>query len=208
MKQIILTLFSVMILVLSLLIILSLQQRSIRQTKLANGLNDLLEEYMEGAMMNEEFRTQTNQEFSSWFLDKLDQRISEEATYDISVKNRDISGGIVAVDVKESFVNVNGDSGDLSYQNAVIVEQEEMPKTGCVQYEIPEEVANEYQYPVILKTYTIEVGSNLKSPQVIQIPGKSFVGWWDEKEDVIYKESEIKDQVMKFEDRRFVAVYQ
>ena len=84
MKQIILTLFSVMILVLSLLIILSLQQRSIRQTKLANGLNDLLEEYMEGAMMNEEFRTQTNQEFSSWFLDKLDQRISEEATYDIS----------------------------------------------------------------------------------------------------------------------------
>ena len=101
MKQIILMGTGIFVLLITTLILISLQGRQIRQTKLDNGVTELMEAYMEQSYYNREIKTQSDETCQQWFQTSLQERISEEGEFDVKVLSRDMSIGLLSLAVVE-----------------------------------------------------------------------------------------------------------
>ncbi len=194
MKQLLYIGSGVVIVILTTLIIITLQGRQIRQTKLDNGLTELMEEYMEEAYVDSNLKGMNDKEFVEWFQANLQKRVNEEGEYEVVVNKRDMENGILSLKVVETYEHISGDVGKITAENVVIKEEEEMTSMYEVVYNLPKELAKEYRIPELVRRYVFPIGTDVSTPIPPTLSGKEFIEW--------------KEEINKPFKHVFVAVYQ
>ncbi len=208
MKQILLMGSGVMILVLTSLILITLQGRQIRQTKLNNGLSELMEEYMEGAYADLELKNLSDEECLKWFEKHLKERINEDAAFEVTILSRDMNEGILSLEIVETYEHINGDEGVLKEKNTVVVEADDTKETYEVFYCLSKDMAKEYRLPVLIRKYVFPIGASINCPKAPELEGKRFLCWREEKTNNIYSQEELEDYRITKNNQVFIAVYE
>lgn len=208
MKQIIFAGVGVIFVVLTSLIILTLQGGMIRKTKLENAVLELMEEYMEEACENYELRNMSEEEFIDWFTKNLSMRISEDGEYEVIVEKRDMKKGILSLLVNEKYKHIIGSQGSFAVSNTIIKEEEPVKELKSVSFYYPKEVADELRRPELIAKYTFQSGTEITVQNPPSIEGKQFLYWKDVVSNQIYAKEELQKVMIGFMDQSFVAVYQ
>ena len=208
MKQIIFMGVGVIFIVLTSIIIITLQSGSIRKTKLENAVSELMEEYMEESYENAKLRNLDEKEFEKWFKENLSMRISEDGEYEVTVEKRNMQSGILSLCVRESYKHIIGSEGKISVRNTVLKEEESLKSLNRVSFCLTKEMANEIRRPELIARYIFAQGKEIVVPNPPLIEGKRFWGWKDIKSNQTYGKEELKKIVIGFSDQTFVAVYQ
>ena len=208
MKQIILMGTGIFVLLITTLILISLQGRQIRQTKLDNGVTELMEAYMEQSYYNREIKTQSDEKCKQWFQTGLQERISEEGEFDVKVLNRDMSIGLLSLAVVERYHHVTGSEGSISIEKTILQEEEQKQTYRWISFSIPKELANQYRIPTLVERYTVSVGEGLNCPKAPDLDGLRFCYWKENATGSEFQNEEINELTVGLDSREFVAVYE
>lgn len=208
MKQVIMMSTGIVVVILTSLIILTMQGSRIRKTKLDNGVTELMEEYMETSYSDLELKNMSDASFTTWFKENLKERISEEGEFDIVIKNRDMKSGILSMEVKETYHHIIGTKGELVSERTVIKEEEKTPPIQEIGFYISKEMAKEYRIPTLVMKYAFPVGTKINCPAAPNVLGMKFLYWKEEGTDQIFQPYELEDMKVGADKRTFVAVYE
>ena len=208
MKQIILMGTGIFVLLITTLILISLQGRQIRQTKLDNGVTELMEAYMEQSYYDRKIKTQSDENCQQWFQNSLQERISEEGEIEVKVLNRDMSLGLLTLSVVERYHHVTGSEGSISIEKTILQEEEQKQTYSWVSFSIPKELAHQYRIPTLVERYTVSVGGSIICPKAPDLDGLRFCYWKEDATGSVFQNQEINGLTVGLESREFVAVYE
>lgn len=179
MKKIIMAFSLVMYITLAVLIIMTVDSKSIRQAEIESSLKQALDTAIDSAMSdNSAYTAENEDECIANFLQNLCLKL--ESNSDIRVNILDISEkGLMTVEVTAKFKNAGGRESTVSSVKTMIYEKTE--EEGEIQtYEIIYNVEGE-----VYKTYGIEKENVIIIPPTPDIEGKTFKHWTDNEGNII-----------------------
>lgn len=179
MKKIIISISMVMYITLTVLIIMTVDSKSIRQAEIEGSLKQALDTAIDSAMSdNSAYTTENKDECIANFLQNLCLKL--ESSSDVKINILDISEkGIMTVEVTAKFKNAGGRESTVSSIKTMIYEKTE--KEGEIEtYEVIYNVEGE-----VYKTYGIEKENIIVAPPTPYIEGKTFKYWTDNDGNII-----------------------
>lgn len=176
MKKIILAFSLCMMILITVLIVMSVDAKDIRQDEINGSLPEALETAVENAMSetyeDRAYRTENTQEFISDFLEKLCMQIDSAEDIEVKVLDTDERHGLMSVEVTAVFPNAGGNVSRVSCVKTAIFEKEQ--DAASEEYaEITFINDNE-----VYKVYSIQKGGNVIIPKNPEDTG--FLHWADE----------------------------
>lgn len=176
MKKVILAFSLSMMILLTVLTVMTVDAKSIRQAEISGSLSEALETAVENAMSelyeDRAYATEDTQEFVSDFMEKLCIQI--DSAEDLNVRILDIDEhGLLSVEVTAAFNNAGGRVSRVSCVKTAVFEkaQEDVqPGYAEVTYIVDGEA---------YKVYSIQKGSNVLLPKEPDTE-KTFLYWIDE----------------------------
>lgn len=179
MKNIIIGLFSIIILVLLFQISFSLYGRSTRQQEARDSIENAMKTAMNVLTDDREYRPESNEEFVSDFLEAFLMEIESKSNVTVNILDVNYEKGLLSVEGILQFKYPNGKESSVSAQRTIILEQF---------YHVVESEKYTIQYIVdgqTYKQYTLKEGTPYITPNTPTADGKTFQGWKNINTDTI-----------------------
>lgn len=170
MKQVIYTLSGFLIFVMTVMVLLSIQGRSLRQTE----VGEALAESMEGAMLalgKEQEQTPDKDSMITGFLQLFLAQLNSTSDVEVTVRQADAARGLLSVAVTEQYRHPNGKEGSVSEERIAVLNQEE---------ESEQQTCTALFYTadnILYKQCVVTQGDICRVPKRPQKEGKTFRGW-------------------------------
>ena len=161
--------------ILSVIIVLTINGRNMRTNELNDALNSSLEETVRNLKDDNTYSINNADEYVADFMEAFLVQINSDSTVTINVLGVDYEKGLLSVEVIESYKHSNGNNGSVSAIRTVIFEQ----ATESSDSVADEQVKITYMLPhnIIYKEFTVKKGSDIIMPQNPSIDGKEFLQW-------------------------------
>lgn len=201
MKNIAIGIFSTLTLLLTILIIFSVDGRVQRKIELENALNNAMTVALEGIMESKEYAPASNEELIADFEQAFFIQINSMSDINLDYLDVDYEKGLLSVEAVSHFTYLTGAEGSVAVQKSMILDlyEDELSKTTFdVTYMVQ---GNKY------RNYKVFYGSTLWTPPTPSVEGQTFKGWKDEATSQLYNEEQVQTLVC---DRKmvFVAVFE
>lgn len=167
------------IVVITILIVISMDSRSIRTQEIENGLSQAMESSVNSLLLKDSYSITDRDKFIADLLQSLLLQIDSDSDITVNILNCDIDKGIITVEATENYYYPNGNIGTVSSIKTVILEQ---PHTVAAQVE-----AEMYTIVFLLqdnegnieiyKEYRLEKNTNIIIPPNPTMEGKTFKHW-------------------------------
>ena len=197
MKKIILAFSLGMMILTTVLIVMSVDAKDIRQDEINGSLPEALEAAVESAMAqiyeDRAYSTGDSDEFVADFLEKFCMQIDSAEDIEVKVLDMDKEHGLMSVEVNASFPNAGGNVSRLSCVKTAIFEKEQ--DTAAQEYVRITFMTNDGEY----KVYSLPKGSSLIIPKNPEDTG--FRYWSD------VNGHQIDESYIVNEDMTIIAVY-
>lgn len=197
MKKIILAFSLGMMILTTVLIVMSVDAKDIRQDEINGSLPEALEAAVESAMAqiyeDRAYSTGDSDEFVADFLEKFCMQIDSAEDIEVKVLDMDKEHGLMSVEVNASFPNAGGNVSRLSCVKTAVFEKEQ--DTAAQEYVRITFITNDGEY----KVYSMPKGSSLIIPKNPEDTG--FRYWSD------VNGHQIDESYIVNEDMTIIAVY-
>ena len=197
MKKIILSFSLGMMILTTVLIVMSVDAKDIRQDEINGSLPEALEAAVESAMSetyeDRAYTAENSDEFVTDFLEKLCIQIDSAEDIEVKVLDMDKEHGLMSVEVNASFPNAGGNVSRLSCVKTAVFEKEQ--DTAAQEYAKNTFMTNDGEY----KVYSLPKGSRLIIPKSPEDTG--FRYWSD------VNGHQIDESYIVNEDMTIIAVY-
>lgn len=197
MKKIILAFSLGMMILTTVLIVMSVDAKDIRQDEINGSLPEALEAAVESAMAqiyeDRAYSTGDSDEFVADFLEKFCMQIDSAEDIEVKVLDMDKEHGLMSVEVNASFPNAGGNVSRLSCVKTAVFEKEQ--DTAAQEYAKITFMTNDGEY----KVYSLPKGSRLIIPKSPEDTG--FRYWSD------VNGHQIDESYIVNEDMTIIAVY-
>jgi len=197
MKKIILAFSLGMMILTTVLIVMSVDAKDIRQDEINGSLPEALEAAVESAMAqiyeDRAYSTGDSDEFVADFLEKFCMQIDSAEDIEVKVLDMDKEHGLMSVEVNASFPNAGGNVSRLSCVKTAVFEKEQ--DTAAQEYVRITFMTNDGEY----KVYSLPKGSSLIIPKNPEDTG--FRYWSD------VNGHQIDESYIVNEDMTIIAVY-
>lgn len=197
MKKIILAFSLGMMILTTVLIVMSVDAKDIRQDEINGSLPEALEAAVESAMAqtyeDRAYSTGDSDEFVTDFLEKFCMQIDSAEDIEVKVLDMDKEHGLMSVEVNASFPNAGGNVSRLSCVKTAVFEKEQ--DTAAQEYAKITFMTNDGEY----KVYSLPKGSRLIIPKSPEDTG--FRYWSD------VNGHQIDESYIVNEDMTIIAVY-
>ena len=197
MKKIILAFSLGMMILTTVLIVMSVDAKGIRQDEINGSLPEALEAAVESAMAqiyeDRAYSTGDSDEFVADFLEKFCMQIDSAEDIEVKVLDMDKEHGLMSVEVNASFPNAGGNVSRLSCVKTAVFEKEQ--DTAAQEYVRITFMTNDGEY----KVYSLPKGSSLIIPKNPEDTG--FRYWSD------VNGHQIDESYIVNEDMTIIAVY-
>lgn len=197
MKKIILSFSLGMMILTTVLIVMSVDAKDIRQDEINGSLPEALEAAVESAMAqtyeDRAYSTGDSDEFVTDFLEKFCMQIDSAEDIEVKVLDMDKEHGLMSVEVNASFPNAGGNVSRLSCVKTAVFEKEQ--DTAAQEYAKITFMTNDGEY----KVYSLPKGSRLIIPKSPEDTG--FRYWSD------VNGHQIDESYIVNEDMTIIAVY-
>lgn len=197
MKKIILAFSLGMMILTTVLIVMSVDAKDIRQDEINGSLPEALEAAVESAMAeiyeDRAYTTGNSDEFVTDFLEKFCMQIDSAEDIEVKVLDMDKEHGLMSVEVNASFPNAGGNVSRLSCVKTAVFEKEQ--DTAAQEYAKITFMTNDGEY----KVYSLPKGSRLIIPKSPEDTG--FRYWSD------VNGHQIDESYIVNEDMTIIAVY-
>lgn len=197
MKKIILAFSLGMMILTTVLIVMSVDAKDIRQDEINGSLPEALEAAVESAMAqiyeDRAYSTGDSDEFVADFLEKFCMQIDSAEDIEVKVLDMDKEHGLMSVEVNASFPNAGGNVSRLSCVKTAVFEKEQ--DTAAQEYVRITFITNDGEY----KVYSLPKGSSLIIPKNPEDTG--FRYWSD------VNGHQIDESYIVNEDMTIIAVY-
>lgn len=196
MKNIVIGIFSVVIILLSILTIFSITGREQREVELENALNNAMETALEGLMEVKEYQPSSNEELIADFQQAFFMQINSMSDITINILDVDYEKGLLGVEAISEFTYFTGTKGSVSVTKWMILDKYENELSNT-SYEITYLVKTQ-----MYRRYSINYGENLIVPPQPDT-GSVITGWKETATGQIYTEAQLTaitcDHKMTFE---------
>lgn len=201
MKNLIIGVYATLILLLSILIIFSVNGRVQRKIELENALNNAMTVALEGTMESKNYAPASNEDLIADFEQAFFMQINSVSDITLNYPDIDYEKGLLSVEAISHFKYLTGNSGSVSVKKSMILDlyEDELSKTA---YDVTYMVhGNTY------RNYKIHYGKNLWTPPTPEIEGLTFKGWKDDATETLYTEEQLQTVVC---DRKmiYIAVFE
>lgn len=197
MKKIILAFSLGMMILTTVLIVMSVDAKDIRQDEINGSLPEALEAAVESAMAqiyeDRAYSTGDSDEFVADFLEKFCMQIDSAEDIEVKVLDMDKEHGLMSVEVNASFPNAGGNVSRISCVKTAVLEKEQ--DTASQDYAQITFMTNDDVY----KVYSLPKGSNIIIP--VNTEDTGFRYWSDE------SGHQIDESYVITEDMTIIAVY-
>ena len=197
MKKIILSFSLGMMILTTVLIVMSVDAKDIRQDEINGSLPEALEAAVESAMAqtyeDRAYSTGDSDEFVTDFLEKFCMQIDSAEDIEVKVLDMDYEHGLMSVEVTASFPNAGGNISRISCVKTAVLEKEQ--DTASQEYAQITFMTNDEVY----KVYSLPKGSRLIIPKSPEDTG--FRYWSD------VNGHQIDESYIVNEDMTIIAVY-
>ena len=149
-----------MILLFSVLL-LTLQNRSVREEELKQSVAEAMDLAMEQAAAG---MFSDGEEFSAYFQDALTEQITSDSELDITMLYADAEKGILSTEVKEMYRYPNGKTGSVSCKRTMIREEHMSEKTDRYEVDFYLDKADLREKKDCYKTYSVADGDVIAQP--------------------------------------------
>mgnify|MGYP002674779220 CR=1 FL=1 len=180
MRNVVMMAVSAILGVLSLIIVMSISGRSVRNMELKSNLSSLVEETVEEMIHSDKYGMDNVNLFIGDFIENLALVIDSDSELEVSVLQADKEKGILTVSVTEKFKYPNGKEGSVQTDKTVILDgAEQEPETPqyTVSFYLSKEDMNDGTG--CYKKYLVYSGKNVTAPKNPSEEDKAFVGWKD-----------------------------
>lgn len=197
MKKIILSFSLGMMILTTVLIVMSVDAKDIRQDEINGSLPVALEAAVESAMAqtyeDRAYSTGDSDEFVMDFLEKFCMQIDSAEDIEVKVLDMDYEHGLMSVEVTASFPNAGGNISRISCVKTAVLEKEQ--DTASQEYAQITFMTNDEVY----KVYSLPKGSNIIIP--VNPEDTGFRYWSD------ISGHQIDESYVITEDMTIIAVY-
>lgn len=197
MKKIILAFSLGMMILTTVLIVMSVDAKDIRQDEINGSLPEALEAAVESAMAeiyeDRAYTTGNSDEFVTDFLEKFCMQIDSAEDIEVKVLDMDYEHGLMSVEVTAAFPNAGGNISRISCVKTAVLEKEQ--DTAAQEYVRITFMTNDGEY----KVYSLPKGSSLIIPKNPEDTG--FRYWSD------VNGHQIDESYIVNEDMTIIAVY-
>ena len=165
--------------VFTVLLVMIISGRDIREEEASKALSSALKETMENIGERGTYPISDSEEFRKDFTDLLTEKIQKggDKDLDLSVEfyASDEKNGLLSVKVTETFSYPNGRKGTVSDSGIIVLSEEDLPGIKTATYTIEEEAAHDLS---VSKDYAKYEYAEYKEIPVPKSPeGKAFYGW-------------------------------
>lgn len=197
MKKVILAFSLCMMILTTVLIVMTVDAKDIRQDEISGSLPEALETAVESAMSetyeDRAYTAENSDEFVTDFLEKLCIQIDSAEDIEVKVLDMDKEHGLMSVEVNASFPNAGGNVSRISCVKTAVLEKGQ--DTASQDYAQITFMTNDDVY----KVYSLPKGSNIIIP--VNPEDTGFRYWSDE------SGHQIDESYVITEDMTIIAVY-
>jgi hypothetical protein len=173
MKHIAMMMVSILLGLLTLLILISINGRSVRKMELQNSLSSVVEETLYTMAEEQEDAIDGQNAFLAALMGKLSVTLDSESEITVEVLKADVEKGILNIRVTEKFEYPNGKKGTVSCERIVILNKGEMQEPQMCQVKFY--TAEDELY----RSCTVQEGDVLAAPVNPLSENRTFGGWED-----------------------------
>ena len=122
MKKVLMSVFSMLIIIIFFLIFFTIHGRNARQVEIDNALNTSMKEAMD-VLLLEDGRPSSEEEWKMMFLQNMVSQIESESELTVNILEMDMEKGILSVEAVLTFKHPIGTDGAVSAQRTIVLEE-------------------------------------------------------------------------------------
>ena len=172
MKKVMIGVCAFLIFVVVVLIGMTIQGRTTRQTELENAMASSMEKTMQMLSATDDVKPLTDDEMIAYFMETLTVQIQSASTLTVNILEADVNKGLLSAEGILTYMHPIGTKGNVTCKKTIILEQYrtgEEKDTYTIQF-----LAN----GEVFKIYTLSEGSSFINPGIPQSTnGKTFAYW-------------------------------
>lgn len=199
MKHVGFSLILLSIIVLTASIIIADGHKTNRKNEIEVALGVAVDNALTNVTIDKTYDIENQDEFIADFLEDLLLQLDSDSTVKVTIKDANISKGILSVDIVQEFTYNNGKSGSVNCERTVIFDRDKNASTSqildrnnelifTIQFYVP--TANG-QYE-LYKTISVKNGDTISTSLTPTITGKTFKGWKKSKTEAVVDISNIR----------------
>lgn len=178
MKNLVMSIFTVLLGICCLCIVCAISGRNARQMELASNLSNAVESTVKYTAEQQDDGIISQEEFLADFMEKLSLGLETDSTVTVHVWKADEKKGLLGIEVAEMFLYPNGKQGKVKCSRTAVLEQKtEKNEEHTVKFYLnKEDMLSDVN---CYKTFVIAEGEKVNQPAEPALEGKTFRGWAD-----------------------------
>lgn len=188
---------SFMVSVFTLVAVMTITNFNTRSNNLEDNLQEAMEASLRTARSTKGYDINSSEELIADVIQGVILYLGENSALDVNIRAADISAGIISLELIQYYTNTNGETTPIKTEKTIILE--EYTDKFVVNYRLGDDA--------YYKVYTLTSGGTLPIPVSPSLPGKNFLGWKPEGEDVILSSSQVEGLPVD-QDYTFYAVFE
>lgn len=173
MKKVIIGICAFLFLIVLVLLGMTIQGRTARQTELENAMESSMEKTMQMLSATGDVKPVTDEEMTAYFMEALAVQIQSASTLTVQVLEADVNKGLLSAEGILTYQHPIGTTGNVSCKKTILLEQYRTGQeadTYTIQFLAEGE---------IFKTYTLSKGSAFINPGIPQGSNEKTFAYWE-----------------------------